>query len=97
MSFTNPLTEAQQIAEAVGVIIGAASHCDHVTEERLKSTADKLHRVVLSTALDDADARAASELFSVAVEAGRSAAERGKIDPEVAETALCEMEEQLAV
>ena len=44
-----------------------------------------------------ADAEAAKEQFSVALEAGKSAAESGKIDPEHAEAALIELEQQLSV
>jgi hypothetical protein len=36
-------------------------------------------------------------MFSAAVEAGRTAAESGKIDPESVETALSEIEQRLSV
>jgi thiazole synthase ThiGH ThiG subunit len=95
MTTTNRLTEAEQIAETFGVVLGAASHCEQVTEERLNAVAAKVKNVVLARAHDDADAEAASDRFSAAVEAGRTVAESGRIDPDVAENAFSEMEERL--
>lgn len=88
-------SKAQRIAETVGVVLGAASQSDEVTEERLDSVAEKVRGVVAATANDEADANAAIARFSAAVEAGRTAAATGRIDPADAETALGEMEEQL--
>jgi hypothetical protein len=96
MTSTNPLTEAQRIADTLGVVLGAASCSEQVTEQRLDSAATKLRQLVLATANDGADAEVAYERFSAAVEAGQTAAEMGKIDPEDAAAALTEMEEQLA-
>jgi hypothetical protein len=96
MTRTHPLTEAETLAEAAGVVLGAASQCEEVTQARLSAAAAKLRQVVIAAAADEADAKAATERFSIAVEAGKSAAETGKIDPEAAETALSEMEEQLS-
>ena len=97
MAAFNELTRAEKIAETFGVVLGAASQCGQVTEERLSLVAAKARDAVLATANDDADAEAADELFSAAVEAGRNAAESGKIDPDSVETALSEMEQRLAV
>jgi hypothetical protein len=96
MTSPERLTEAERIAETLGVILGAASCCEEVTEDRLNSVAAKLRHLVLATANDGADAEAASERFSAAIDAGRTAAESGKLDPEDAETALQEMEAQLS-
>jgi thiazole synthase ThiGH ThiG subunit len=96
MSAVDKLTEAERLAETLGVIIGAASCCEEVTEERLDSVVTKLRPLVLATANDGADAASANERFSVAIDAGRTAAESGQIDPEDAEAALCEMEAQLS-
>jgi predicted metal-dependent HD superfamily phosphohydrolase len=96
MTSIKQLTEAERIAETLGVIVGAASCCEQVTEERLDSVVPKLRQLVLATANDGADAEAADERFSVALDAGRTAAESGKIDPEDAEAALSEMEVQLS-
>src|SRR5258706_9219446 len=97
MAADNRLTQAERIAETFGVVLGAASQCEQVSEERLNSVAAKAKHVVLANANDDADAEAAEELFSAAVEAGRTAAESGKIDPDSVEIALSEMEQRLSV
>ncbi len=97
MAANNQLTRAERIAETFGVVVGAASQCEQVNEERLNLVAAKARDAVLATANDDADAEAADELFSAAVEAGRNAAESGKIDPESVENALSEMEQRLLV
>ena len=96
MSAADKLSEAERLAETLGVIIGAASCCEEVTEERLDSIVTKLRPLVLATANDGSDADSANQRFSVAIDAGRTAAEDGKIDPEDAEAALREMEAQLS-
>jgi thiazole synthase ThiGH ThiG subunit len=92
-----PMTRAEKIAETFGVVLGAASQCEQVTEERLNAVAVKARDVVITNATDADDAEAAEALFSAAVEAGRSAAESGKIDPDSVETAFGEMEQRLSV
>ena len=47
------MTEAQEIAQTVGMIVGAASGCEQVTEERLNAVAVKLRKLVAATADDD--------------------------------------------
>ena len=93
---SNRLTEAQQIAQTFGIIVGAASCCEQVTEERVNALAVKLRELVAVTADDDSDADLANEQFSAALEAGKTAVENGRIDPEQAEVALNELEEQLS-
>jgi len=99
MTSTNRMTEAQRIAQTLGVVIGAASCCEEVTEERVTAVAAKLKQLVSATAEDVADAEAASEQFAAALEVGKTktAAESGRIDPEQAEAALVELEEELLV
>lgn len=92
-----PLSNAERIAEMFGLVVGAASLCDRVSEERLTTTAIKMKHVVLVAASDDAEAQAADQRFSVGLEAGRAAAEKGQIDPNKAEIALGEVEEQLTI
>ena len=101
MAPTNRITEAQQMAQTFGVVVGAASCCEQVTEERVteervNSVAAKLRQLVLATADDMADAREVNEQFSAALEAGKTAVEIGRIDPENAEAALTELEQQLS-
>ena len=97
MASTNRMTEAQQMAQTFGVVVGAASCCEQVTEERVDSVAAKLRQLVSTTADDTADAREAEEQFSAAVEAGKTAVEIGRIDPQHAEAALIELEQQLSI
>ena len=96
MSATNKLSEAERLAETLGAIIGAASCCEQVTEERLDAVITKLRPLILATANDGPDAKSANERFSVAIDAGRTAAASGKIDPANAEEALREMETELS-
>jgi len=95
MAATNPMTEAQQMAQTLGVVVGAASCCEEVTEERVNAVSAKLRQLVSMAADDAADADAANQQFSVALEAGKTAVGMGRIDPEHAETALTEIEQQL--
>jgi len=85
------------MAQTLGMVVGAASCSDQVTEERVNAIAAKLRQLVLATADDTADADAANEEFSAALEAGIAAVEIGRIDPEHAEAALIELEQQLSV
>ena len=91
----NPMTRAERIAETFGVVLGAASQCEQVSEERLNAVAVRARDMMITSATDAKDAEAAEALFSAAVEAGRSAAEGGKVDPESVETAFGEMELRL--
>ena len=91
------MTEAQQIAQTVGIVVGAASCCEQVTEERVNAVAVKLRDLVAAAADDDSDADLANEQYSAALEEGKTAVESGRIDPEQAEEALNELELQLSV
>jgi hypothetical protein len=90
------MTEVQQIAQTVGIIVGAASCCEQITEERVNAVAVKLRELVAAAADDDSDADLANEQFSAALEVGKTAVESGRIDPERAEVALNELEQQLS-
>src|SRR5262244_2896379 len=81
MNSTNRRTEALQIAQTLGIVVGAASCCEQVTEERVNAVAVKLRKLVAATAENDSDADPANEQFSAALEAGKTAVERGRIDP----------------
>ena len=96
MSSKNRMTEVQQIAQTLGIIVGAASCCEEVTEERINAVAVRLRELVAATADDDTDADLANEQFSAALEMGKTAVESGRIDPERAEAALIELEGELS-
>jgi hypothetical protein len=53
MSSLNRMTETRQIAPNVGIIVGAASCCEQVTEERVNTIAVRL-REHLGAMADDA-------------------------------------------
>jgi hypothetical protein len=97
MASTNRVSEVQQMAQTLGIVVGAASCCEQVTEERVNSVAAKLRELVSATADNTADAREAKEQFSAALEAGKMAVEIGRIDPEHAEAALTELEQELSI
>ena len=90
------MTEAQHIAQTAGIVVGAASCCEQVTEERVNAVAVKLRDLVAMAADDDSDADLANEQFSAALEEGKTAVESGRIDPEQAEIALNELEQKLS-
>ena len=96
MSSGNRMTDAQQIAQTVGMVVGAASCCEEVTEERINAVAVRLRELVAATAYDDTDADLANKQFSAALEVGKTAVESGRIDPEEAEGALNDLEQQLS-
>ena len=95
MNSRNQMTDAQQIAQTVGIVVGAASCCEQVTEERVNAVAVKLRDLVAAAADDDSDADLANEQFAAALKEGKTAVESGRIDPEQAEVALNELEQQL--
>ena len=92
----NRMTETRQIAQNLGIIVGAASCCEQVTEERVNAVAVQLRELVAAAADDDSDADLANEQFSAALEEGKTAVETGRIDPEQAEVALNELEQKLS-
>jgi hypothetical protein len=96
MKTTSQLTHAERLAETFGIVLGAASCCAEVTEDRLNATAAKAREVVCAAARNEAEADAANLRFSAALEAGIHAAEGGSIDPDTAETALSDIEQQLS-
>ena len=96
MASSNGMTDAKQMAQTLGIVVGAASRCEEVTEERVSSVSTKLRQLVSATADDTADADAADREFSAALQAGKTAVESGRIDPHYAEAVLIELEEQLS-
>ena len=96
MSSSNRMTDAQQIAQTVGIVVGAVSCCEQVTEERVNAVAVKLRELVAAAADDDSDADLANEQFSAALEEGKTAVESGRIDSEQAKIALNELEQKLS-
>jgi hypothetical protein len=88
-------TEAEMMARTFGVVLGAASCSDQVSNERLDTAAQKIKTVLTVAASNEHDADTAVERFSAAVVAGRRAVKEGAIEDWAAETALREMEDDL--
>jgi predicted transcriptional regulator len=89
------LTDAEQIAETFGIVLGAASQNPVADDHRLSSIAEKMTHIVSAVATDEGDAEAAQERFYAAVEAGKTAAEDGRIDPNATEKALHQIEAEI--
>jgi hypothetical protein len=88
-------THAEMMAENFGIVVGAASCSDEVTNERLAAAAEKIRHVLAAAAGNGRDAEVACERYSAAVVAGRRAVRHGEIAEWAAETALRKMEDDL--
>jgi membrane-bound ClpP family serine protease len=89
------LSDAEMMARTFGTILGAASCCDVVSNERLDATAEKMKTVLSVTAGNGREERAAHEQFSAAVNAGRRAVREGEIQDWAAENALRQIKHDL--
>jgi hypothetical protein len=89
-------SQTEMMARTFGIVLGAASCSEEVSNQRLDAAAEKMKTVLAVAADDPRDAEAARERFSAAIVAGRSAARRGAIEEWAAETALRKIEDDLA-
>lgn len=92
----NQQSQAESLADMFGVILGAASSCDFVTDARLDSLMGKVREIILAAAENDAEMAAAGERFSLATQLGRDAVVAGKIAPQQVEAALTDLEGKLS-
>lgn len=88
-------THAEMMAQTFGIVLGAASCSETVSNERLDATAVKMKTVLTVAASNEHDAEAAVDRFSAAVVAGRRAVKIGAIEDWAAETALRKIEDDL--
>jgi predicted transcriptional regulator len=88
-------TRTEEMAEAMGVLVGAASDCDWATDERLNEAVAKIETFIATAAVDDSDAEKAKQHFYAGVEAGKAAIEDGRADPKAVEVVFGELEEKL--
>jgi hypothetical protein len=88
-------TQAEAMARTFGMVLGAASCNDDVSNERLDAAAEKMKSVLAVTADSAEDAEAACDRFSAAIVAGRRAVKQGAIQDWAAETALRKIEDDL--
>lgn len=96
MDLNSGRSRAEEIAETMGAIVGAASSCDGVTIDRLSAAVGKIGAVVSVVATDDGDAEVARAKFEAGFDAGKAAVESGRIDPQAAEDAFDTLEETLS-
>jgi hypothetical protein len=96
MTTANGRTRAERAAEALGVIVGAASRCESVNMDRLVSTSKKAREVLETAAGESADAVAVNDRFTAGLDIGQAAVDYGKIDPQEAEKALEDLEQTLS-
>jgi len=89
-------TRAAELAEAMGLVVGAASDCDWATDDRLDAAVAKIETLMIAVAVDDSDAENAKQRFSAGFEAGKAAVEHGRADPRAVEVAFDELEEKLS-
>ncbi len=89
-------TQAEMMAKTFGIVLGAASCNDEVTNQRLDAAAEKMKTVITVAADNERDAETACQRFSAAVIEGRRAVQRGAIEEWAAETALRKIEDDLA-
>jgi hypothetical protein len=89
------LSEAELMARTFGVVLGAASCSENVTNARLDATAEKMKTTLSLVAVSNREAEAAQQRFSAAVVAGRRAVQSGEIADWAAENALREIEDDL--
>ena len=88
-------SRAEGIAEAMGVVVGAAANCPAVKEDRLNATVTRIGTLLSAAAADADDAEAARQRFYAGFQAGKEAIAEGKIDALAVETALTDLEESL--
>jgi hypothetical protein len=88
-------SRAEGLAEAMGVVVGAASNCDGVAEDRLNATVTRIGTLLSAAAVNEDDAEAARQSFHAGFAAGKEAVESGKVDRLAVETALNDLEESL--
>jgi hypothetical protein len=88
-------SDAEMMARTFGMVLGAASCCDVVSNARLDATAEKMKTAFSAAAASGKEERAANEQFSASVVAGRRAVQHGEIQDWAAENALRQIEHDL--
>jgi hypothetical protein len=88
--------DAEMMARTFGMVLGAASCSDDVSNERLDNAAEKMKAILATAAGTDVAVEAAHNRFSASVVAGRRAVRHGKIEDRAAEMALRQIEDDIA-
>src|SRR5258706_15852112 len=86
------LTDAEAFATAAGTVLGAASACDEIAEDRLSAISEKVALVIVSTVKDRSELASSQQLLTRSAGAGRGAVRRGQTDCESVELSLARLE-----
>ena len=89
-------TEIDIMAYNFGLVLGAASNGDDVSDERLDNIAKKIKVLLNEIAENRRNAEVACARFSAAIVTGRKAVRQGAIEEHAAEAALRQIELDLA-
>lgn len=87
--------EIEIMAYNFGIVLGAASFGDEVSDERFNTVAKRVKTLLGEAAESRSNAELAYARFSAAVVAGRKAAEVGAIKEQAAKSALRQIEDDL--
>ena len=88
-------TDTEAFSVVSGQVLGAATMCDNIAKERVKSVAAKFDELARQSASDEDELSSAQELFRQAFAEGGKAVASGEIDCTHAALALSDMEEAL--
>ena len=88
-------TDTEAFSVASGQVLGAATMCDNISKERVKSAAAKVSEFAQQSASDDDELNSAQELFRQAFAESGKAVAAGEIDSNYAALALTDMEKAL--
>lgn len=90
-----PPTKAETFAAAAGEVLGAASACDKIEQDRLDTAAHRVGETVQDEVDDDDELTNAHDMFVDSVAAGRRSIASGDIDCDAAEARLTELERSI--
>jgi hypothetical protein len=92
---STPATRAETFAAAAGQVLGAASACDKIGQDRLDSAAHQVGETVQGEVDDDDELTSAHDMFVDNVAAGRRSVASGDIDCDAADAKLAELERSI--
>ncbi|HKW52656.1 MAG TPA: hypothetical protein VJO12_03125 [Stellaceae bacterium] len=90
-----PATKAETFAAAAGHVLGAASACDKIDQDRLDSAAHQVGETVQGEVDDDDELTSAHAMFVDSVAAGRRSIASGDLDCDAAAAKLADLERSI--
>ena len=90
-----PPTKAETFAAAAGQVLGAASACDKIEQDRLDNAAHQVGETVQGEVDDDDELTSAHDMFVDSVAAGRRSVTNGDMDCDAAAAKLVELERSI--